>query len=70
MTFGEVLAAVPAAVRSVTAVTFPDNDIQDCIYMLCDSDDGGSRVQVYDRATKSLDVFSDTVYCTEIVLVR
>ena len=70
MTFGEVLAAVPAAVRSVTAVTFPDSDIQDRIYMLCDLGDGGSRVQVYDRAAKSLDIFSGTVYCTEIVLVR
>ena len=66
----EVLAAVPAAVRSVTAVTFPDSDIQDRIYMLCDLGDGGSRVQVYDRAAKSLDIFSGTVYCTEIVLVR
>ena len=70
MTFGEVLAAVPAPVRSVTAVTFPDSDIQDRIYMLCDLGDGGSRVQVYDRAAKSLDIFSGTVYCTEIVLVR
>ncbi|MBD9072391.1 MAG: DUF4784 domain-containing protein [Ruminococcaceae bacterium] len=70
MAFGEVLAAVPAPVRSVTAVTFPDSDIQDRIYMLCDLGDGGSRVQVYDRAAKSLDIFSGTVYCTEIVLVR
>lgn len=51
-------------------MTFPDSDIQDRIYMLCDLGDGGSRVQVYDRAAKSLDIFSGTVYCTEIVLVR
>ncbi|MFQ7502145.1 MAG: hypothetical protein ACLRMJ_01620 [Alistipes finegoldii] len=38
-------------------MTFPDSDIQDRIYMLCDLGDGGSRVQVYDRAAKSLDIF-------------
>lgn len=70
MSFGDVLASVPAAVRSVTAVTFPDSEIQDRIYMLCDSDEGGSRILVYDRAANSLEAFSGSVHCTEIVLVR
>lgn len=70
MTFGDIMTTVPAAVRSVTSVAFPDDDIQQCIYMLCQTADGGKQILVYDKAAKEVETLAGAVSCSEIVLAR
>lgn len=64
----EVMAEIPATVRSV-AVHFAA-DARQSIYMLCDADESGKRIIVYDMQAKTQSELPGTVACSRIVLAK